>query len=196
MTGIGIRHWLFLMLIFMFIGWVQESALESFSNKKFINRGFLTGPYIPIYGFGGLFMIFSCDPLVKVSPKPIGIFLVFFAGALGCTIIEFLTGIITEKALKRRLWDYDKLFMLFADRIKASKKLKKFLLKLVYKKYITLPTFIIFGLVSVALVYLFPIVKPAILKIDNSLILMVDISAGVIVVVDFIGKTIKSNRKR
>lgn len=43
-----------LFLIYSILGWIMESTLVSIKAKKFINRGFLIGPYCPIYGWGGL----------------------------------------------------------------------------------------------------------------------------------------------
>jgi len=62
MEHFGIEYWLFTFCIYCMAGWVQESTIESLYHRRPINRGFLRGPYIPIYGVGGLLLLFICHP--------------------------------------------------------------------------------------------------------------------------------------
>ena len=84
MLNIYLLFWLYAVL-----GWVMETALVSIQSKRFVNRGFLMGPYCPIYGTGGVLLL-SLDPY-KNSP-----FLVFILAIIICSIVEYLTSYILE----------------------------------------------------------------------------------------------------
>ena len=96
---------LFLYFIYCMIGWVWETTYESIRGKKFVNRGFLNGPYIPIYGFGGVAILLFLQrfeaPLLSFRTVQI-----YFAGTIGATIMEYVTSYVLEKVLKARWWDY------------------------------------------------------------------------------------------
>lgn len=90
-------------LIFMFysvLGWVIEIGLTLFYSKKFVNRGFLIGPYCPIYGFGVLLIMFI---LKSYLDRPLGLFCM---AVIICSILEYLTSYLMEKIFKARWWDY------------------------------------------------------------------------------------------
>jgi uncharacterized membrane protein len=96
---------LFLMFItFSFFGWVIETIYCSIWEKRFVHRGFLNGPVCPIYGIGALAVGI---PLSFINVHPIAnYFLVFLAGVIICTILEYLVGVILEKIFNLKLWDY------------------------------------------------------------------------------------------
>jgi uncharacterized membrane protein len=71
-------------------------------NKKLVNRGFLIGPYCPIYGFGAIAMI------LYLSGYRDNILTVFLLGSIICSIIEYITSYLMEKLFKARWWDYSK----------------------------------------------------------------------------------------
>ena len=56
---------LFFFFIYCFIGWIIESTYVSLHEKKFVNRGFMHGPFIPIYGFGAMALLLVGTPLLK-----------------------------------------------------------------------------------------------------------------------------------
>ena len=89
-----------LFFIYSFIGWLVE-VLEGLINRRdLVNRGFLIGPYCPIYGFGGLAITF----LLKKYEND---FIVLFVmGSLICTILEYFASLILEKIFNTRWWDY------------------------------------------------------------------------------------------
>ena len=90
-------------LIFMFysiIGWLMEVILTYCSSKKFVNRGFLIGPYCPIYGSGVLLIMFI---LKRYLDRPLGLFCM---AVIICSILEYLTSYFMEKIFKARWWDY------------------------------------------------------------------------------------------
>lgn len=87
-------------IIYCFIGWCIESTWVSLHSGKFVNRGFLRGVWIPIYGFGAFVLLFVTKPVEN------NIFLVFIFGMLGATILEYVTGVVMEAIFKVRYWDY------------------------------------------------------------------------------------------
>lgn len=90
-------------ILYSFFGWLMESILSFIKTKKFINRGFLIGPYCPIYGIGCICLIFL---LKKYSNDLMALFII---GTVICSIIEYLTSLILEKLFKTRWWDYSHL---------------------------------------------------------------------------------------
>ena len=93
----------YFMLFFGFsvVGWLTECVSCSIWYRRFIyNRGFLLGPYCPIYGVGALggYLFLS-----GYADEPIALFTLAMVGA---SIIEYLTSVIMEKIFKARWWDY------------------------------------------------------------------------------------------
>lgn len=91
---------IFFFIIYCFFGWIIESTYVSVRTRKVTNRGFMRGPVIPIYGSGAMMMLFSTMPF-KNWPL-----LVFVAGTIGCSVLEFFTGVAMEAIFKVRYWDY------------------------------------------------------------------------------------------
>jgi len=97
-------------ILYAFIGWIYEVILEFYYGNGFVNRGFLFGPYLPVYGFGALlilFMLYNFSKkklyLGKLNITPVLVFiLIFFI----ITIVEYITGTILDVFLQKRLWDY------------------------------------------------------------------------------------------
>ena len=111
MPSIYFDHWVFMFFVFTMIGWVHETTVESLYHKKFVNRGSLKGPYIPIYGFGGCVIIFCAYPFRNNG------FFVFTSGLICCTILEYFTGWLMEKLFHRQFWDYSMLKLTYKNRI-------------------------------------------------------------------------------
>lgn len=93
-------NWLLFFYIYSFFGWIWESAYASVGQKRFVNRGFLHGPMIPIYGFGALGVLFSTMDAHGSIP------LVFLFGMIGATALEYVTGWGMEKLFHVKYWDY------------------------------------------------------------------------------------------
>lgn len=89
-----------LFIIYAFAGWIMEVTLFLVTTGKFINRGFLLGPYCPIYGFCSVFMVLTFG---QYTTTPIALFVM---AAVVCSIIEYLTSYIMEKLFNTRWWDY------------------------------------------------------------------------------------------
>lgn len=93
-------QWLFFFYFYCFFGWIFESTYVSVKSKKFVNRGFMRGPFLPIYGSGAIMM------LVVSMPFQDNIFLTYIAGCIGATALELVTGMTMEALFKVRYWDY------------------------------------------------------------------------------------------
>lgn len=129
MEHFGFEYWLFTFCIYCMLGWLQESAIESLYHKRPINRGFLKGPYIPIYGVGGLLLLFICSPFKNNA------FAVFFVAMLSCTMLEYFTGWLMETVFGKQFWDYS-------------------MFKLTYKNRISLISSIFWGVMGLAVTYI------------------------------------------
>lgn len=100
-----------LFIMYSFIGWCMETSLISIKSKRFINRGFLVGPYCPIYGFGALIITIF---LGKYSYDAV---VLFVMAVVVCGIIEYLTSLFMEKIFNARWWDYSNRKFNFNGRI-------------------------------------------------------------------------------
>lgn len=86
--------------LYSVLGWACESLWCSAGQRKWVNRGFLTGPYCPIYGFGALIILLCCVPL-KAYPV-----LVFLVAMVAASALEYFTGWLLETLFHTRWWDY------------------------------------------------------------------------------------------
>lgn len=93
-------RWIIYFFIYSFLGWVFESCYVSLKEKKWTNRGFLKGPFLPIYGTGAVMMLVVSEPFKD------NLVLTYFAGVMGATLLELLTGEAIEAIFKVRYWDY------------------------------------------------------------------------------------------
>ena len=98
--GIDIRVYFQLFMIYAILGWCMEVTCKLIQYKRFINRGFLIGPYCPIYGYGAILITFL---LKKYINDPIAL---FFMAIIICGTLEYLTSYFMEKIFKARWWDY------------------------------------------------------------------------------------------
>lgn len=95
-----IHFFIILFFIYSFIGWLVEIIIFLVGEKKFVNRGFLIGPFIPIYGV-------ACIAITLFLSKNIeDLFALFLKSAVICGILEYLVSLIMEKIFKARWWDY------------------------------------------------------------------------------------------
>lgn len=100
----------YLFFIGSVLGWVLELLFRNLTqrNKKWVNPGFCTGPYLPIYGFGlcVLYLLASLEQCSLIANPFWNKVVLFAAMAIGMTLIEYVAGIFCLKYLKVRLWDY------------------------------------------------------------------------------------------
>ena len=108
----------FLTLAYLFfigstLGWVLELLYRNLTREKpgWVNPGFCTGPYLPIYGFGlcALFLLASLERYHFLEDPLWDRIALFLAMAVGMTLIEYVSGLFCLKFLKVRLWDYSDL---------------------------------------------------------------------------------------
>ena len=88
--------------IYSVLGYFCEVVYCSVGQKRFVNRGFLYGPYLPIYGFGSLIVTVLLDPLSK---WPVAVFILAF---ILTSCLEYFTSWLLEKFFSVKLWDYSK----------------------------------------------------------------------------------------
>lgn len=98
-------------IIYSFLGWVLESVCKTIWEKKFVNSGFLHGPFCPIYGAGAIIMI------VFLSHFKDNILLLFLVAFVVLTIWEYIVGVLLEKLFSTRYWDYSNNRFNFQGRI-------------------------------------------------------------------------------
>ena len=91
---------LLLFFIYSIIGLFYEALTILVYEKKLdFNRGFLIGPYIPIYGIGAILML-------QIEKLSTNIFTIFFLSFIICMSLEYITSCLMEKIFKARWWDY------------------------------------------------------------------------------------------
>ena len=96
-----------LFVIGSLLGWVIELFFRRFvSQKKWMNPGFLIGPYLPIYGFGVMVLYGVSNIPLGIEIKVVDIIVHILVIGLGMTLIEFIAGLIFIKGFKVKLWDY------------------------------------------------------------------------------------------
>lgn len=160
-----IEIYFLLFISYAFLGWCMEVTCKFIQYKKFINRGFLIGPYCPIYGWGALTITillkrYMEDPLV-----------LFVMSTIICSIIEYLTSYFMEKKYHARWWDYSN---------------KKFNIN----GRICLETLIPFGILGVAIMYG---TNPILFKLYNQIPQLVINILTVILFIGFIVDNIISS---
>ena len=158
---------LFLFLKFMyysFSGYLIEVIFAFIKDYKFINRGFLIGPYCSIYGVAGL-VLSTFNPNMNVVA-------LFLLSMFCCFIIEGSTGFILDKIFKMRWWDYSDV-------------------PLNIHGYVCLKFMLLFGLLSLIGVYLLnPIFSSKYNYFNDTIKVIVAILLAIIYVVDLIVSTI------
>ena len=86
-------------MLYSALGWLYESTLYTITERRFVNRGFLNGPYCPIYGVGAVMNLFILSSLDNA------LFLFFGGALLDCTL-EYVSSWRMEKLFHARWWDY------------------------------------------------------------------------------------------
>lgn len=95
--------------IYSFCGWLMGTVLCSIREHRFINRGFLNGPLCPIYGCGILLILTFLLPVRDSIPRAeVAVPVIFLAGAVLASAVEYFTSWAMEKLFHARWWDYSK----------------------------------------------------------------------------------------
>lgn len=106
MYSYSLTQWILFFFWYCFLGWIWEclfvSVKRAWKNKKweFVNRGFLRGPVIPIYGFAAITILLAT---IQVRENTTAIYVL---GALTATLFELVTGTVMERLFKVKYWDY------------------------------------------------------------------------------------------
>lgn len=87
-------------VIYAFLGWCAEVIFNAINTGHFVNRGFLSGPVCPIYGFGMVIIVFCLTPLQK------NWLLLFFGSMFLTSALEWITGYVLKKVFHTSWWDY------------------------------------------------------------------------------------------
>ena len=93
-------QWVLLFFFYCLCGWIWESCYVSARQGHWVNRGFLHGPLLPIYGSGAIIILLATIPVAK------DLRLVWLFGMLAATLLEYVTGAAMERIFKVRYWDY------------------------------------------------------------------------------------------
>ena len=93
-------QWVLLFFFYSLCGWVWESCYVSLCQRHWVNRGFLHGPLLPIYGSGAILILLATIPVAD------DLRLVWLFGMLAATALEYVTGDVMERIFKVRYWDY------------------------------------------------------------------------------------------
>ncbi len=148
-----------LFIIYAFIGWIIEIIAALINNHKFINRGFLIGPIIPIWGIGALMISW----IVKPSDSVLG--LIVSSAFIGA-VLEYVVNYMMEKIFKARWWDYSNLPFNIEGRI-------------------WLGSCLLFGVGGLLLIrYMNPFFTSVLLKIDKTFLCVLATYALVIMIID------------
>ncbi len=154
-------QWAFLFFFYSFFGWCFESTYVTIMEKHPVNRGFMRGPFLPLYGSGGIMM------LVVSKPYYDNVFLVFIAGCIGATALEFVTGVVMETLFKVRYWDY------------SHKKFN-------FRGYVCLESTIVWGVCTVIFTHYLQIpIESIILAIPYNFLTVFTVILIVLVSIDF-----------
>lgn len=105
----SLSQWICFFFWYCFLGWIWECFYVSINHAvqekkwRWINRGFLHGPVIPIYGFAAISILIATIPFKNSIP------LIFLLGALAASLMELVTGSFMEKYFHVKYWDYSNL---------------------------------------------------------------------------------------
>ena len=97
--------------VFCFIGWIWEVSLHFVQHQELINRGTMYGPWLPIYGTGGVAMILLLDRFKNNKPK------LFLYMILLCGVLEYAASFILDFIYNSSYWDYKEMFLNINGRI-------------------------------------------------------------------------------
>ena len=151
-----------LYFIYSIIGWFLEIGLAFYEHKKFVNRGFLIGPYCPIYGVGCLLLTILLSKYIN-EPGVIFAFSIFI-----CATLEYLTSYLMEKIFKLRWWDYSNMKFNINGRI-------------------CLETLIPFGIIGVLVVkYISPFLINTVNSINFNVLVIINIIILSILITDIL----------
>lgn len=158
-----ITYYINIFLVYSIIGFIIETTLKTFFFKH-MNNGILYGPWIPVYGLGSVLIIIIMRLVFNrfKVPRWLKIVLVFLISTIVLSLIELLGGILIEKIFNKVFWDYSDL-------------------KFNMGHYIALEISLIWGVMSLVVVY---IIKPLVDKIIKKIPSVITYLVLVIFIID------------
>ena len=160
-------------IILAIIGWIMEVTLQLVQKHKFSNRGFLIGPYCPIYGCGGVLITLT---LSNLANHPVAL---FSTAILICGVLEYLTSYLMEKIFNARWWDYSNNKFNINGRV-------------------CLETIVPFGILGLVLIYVInPFIFDNLSKVPTNVINIIAVVVAVLFTLDLIiSLTVISNVRK
>ena len=146
--------------IYSVLGWICEVVYCSVPKKHFVNRGFLFGPYLPIYGFGATFVIVLLEPFYNSWP------MVMILSAVITSVLEYITSFLLEKIFKVKLWDYSTYPLNLNGRICALNSTLFALLSLFIIYVINTPVYSFLSSLNPTLVQILSLLVTAVMSAD------------------------------
>lgn len=157
--------------LYSFAGWLLEIAYRSFTQKRFVNPGFLFGPFVPLYGTGALAVFLLYEYILKIN-----IALQFMIYAALLSALEYITGEIFERVYGLKLWDYSN------NRFNLKGK-------------ISVAFSIVWAILAFVMInYIHPIVAKYVFMIDTGSAKIASIVFGIYFITDFSFSVISLNR--
>lgn len=157
----NISEIIIIFMIYSFIGYLIEVIGKSIEKKKLVNRGFLCGPWLPIYGIGSLFILFT---LLRFEEDPLTIFIL---GTIITSALEYFTSFILEKLFHNKWWDYSHYKYQINGRV-------------------CLQNSILFGLGAILIVYLDPFISNILIRFSNTTLNVIAIVFIILFIIDCI----------
>ena len=145
-------------LIGSIVGFIYEEIFYYIFEDTLAKRGFLYGPYLPVYGFGAVLMVLL---LKKYKKDP---FIVFLLAMLLTGVVEYITGFIMYQAYHRVWWDYTGLFLNIDG-------------------YVCLRSVLTFGIGGLILIY---VIEPLLCKLSENINKKLYITTSVLIVMTFV----------
>lgn len=155
-------------IIYSFIGWVLESILKSFLQKKFVNSGFINGPFCPIYGFGAIIMYLFLDNFKS------NLLLLFIMSFIVLSVWEYIVGYVLEKIFKTKYWDYSNNRFNIQGRVCLLNSMYWAILGIIFT------------------LFLHPIVIDLVNKIPDDVLTIVELILGAYLIIDIVISIIKA----
>lgn len=169
-----LRHYSVASLVMMFFifscfGWTWELLYYFLMKGRLINRGVLHGPWLPIYGFGGLIVLIL---LASLRKRP---FIFFISAITLCGTVEYFTGWLLEKLFGHEWWNYDGYFLNINGRVCAE-------------------GLFVFGICAIAFIYvLAPLLDSLIRKINRRVLLAIAVTLLVLIAADCVYSSVVPN---
>lgn len=158
----SIANYFLYFIIIAICGWIMEVTLQLIQKHKFADRGFLIGPYCPIYGCGALLITFCLTDLEK---HPLAL---FCTAVVICGVLEYGTSYLMEKIFHARWWDYSNSKYNINGRICAE-------------------TLIPFGILGMILIYLVnPLIFDNLAKLSTEVVNIIAIVVAILFAIDLL----------